>query len=566
MTTQRLNILLVEDNPAQARMIQTMLTEHFGDTCIITTTASLDEAMQAVSSTNCDVILLNLALPDSSHLNTFLQMNRVAPMTPIIILTTTDDDKVIQESLRLGAQDFFYKHELTAAQLGRAINNAIQRKKLENVLRESESRYLRLFEDSLDTIFECDIDGNILNINPAGVQMFGYNSFKEMCRLNVFKHLYFNPADKDKYFRTLKKYGKVTNYQQTLKRKNGSKLFVHECTKVVRNAAGEIEILRGIFHDITAHVKNQKLLEKMNDSLKNTNRRLLQSQTNLIHQEKLASIGQLAAGIAHELNNPLGFIANNFSTLKNYMKNIRSYFNATEQLIATAKKKVITEIAVELEQVDMFRKKGKIDFIFQDLPDLFDESSEGFNRIISIVQSLRSFSHIDSIHEIEAYDLNAAIHDTLVIAGNQINYVAETIPMLTEIPQVECRGDEINQVLLNIILNAAQAIESQQRDRLGKIIIRTYRKGNYVCCEIADDGPGIRQEHLHRIFDPFFTTKDVGKGTGLGLNIAYDIVVNKHQGDLLVNSSMGKGTTFLIKLPIQSPIKKRELHYETNRG
>ena len=174
---------------------------------------------------------------------------------------------------------------------------------------------------------------------------------------------------------------------------------------------------------------------------------------------------------------------------------------------------------------------------------------EGVYRITEIVTSLRNFSRSEDETKIESYDINEALESTLVVAKNEIKYVADVEKELSVVPRIECIGSEINQVLLNILVNAAQAIESQRRSDRGLIHIKTYADPESLYCEISDNGPGIPQNIVNRIFDPFFTTKDAGEGTGLGLNISYDIVVHKHNGELSVQSEEGKGTTFTMKLP-----------------
>jgi signal transduction histidine kinase len=201
-----------------------------------------------------------------------------------------------------------------------------------------------------------------------------------------------------------------------------------------------------------------------------------------------------------------------------------------------------------------FRDRQKLEFIYRDIEELVNESMDGIRRITEIVKSLRNFSRIDTGSEIELYDLNEALESTLIVAKNEIKYVADVVKDLQPLPPVECVGGEINQVLLNIIINAAQAIKSQNRSDRGLIKLRTSSDGRTVSCEVSDDGPGIRRDLVHRIFDPFFTTKEAGKGIGLGLSISYDIVVNKHKGELFAESEPGELTKFTVRLPVKSRI------------
>jgi len=288
---------------------------------------------------------------------------------------------------------------------------------------------------------------------------------------------------------------------------------------------------------------------EINKQLIETNEQLKRAQTRLIQQEKLASIGQLAAGVAHELNNPIGFVSSNFNTLKKYFNILADYLEYLKTFPSP-------------ESIIEYEKSKKIGYILEDITDLFSDSTEGVERITTIVQNLRRFSRVDFEHEIEPYDVNEGIKNTLVVARNEIKYVAEVILNLTDIPEIEAIGGEINQVFLNILVNAAQAIQSQQRKERATIKITTQHKDNKVVCEIEDDGPGIPKHIQSRIFDPFFTTKEVGKGTGLGLNISYDIIVNKHCGELIVDSYPGKGAKFIISLPLK--FRNREEASETS--
>jgi len=183
-------------------------------------------------------------------------------------------------------------------------------------------------------------------------------------------------------------------------------------------------------------------------------------------------------------------------------------------------------------------------------------------RITSIIKNLKDFSRVGHPEVVEEYDLNHGIETTLVVARNEIKYDAEVKTELSQLPSILCNSGQINQVFLNVLVNAAQAIKSQERANRGTITIRTYATETEVVCEISDDGPGIEPDKLPKIFDPFFTTKPSGKGTGLGLSVSYDIIANKHNGKLLAESTVGKRTKFTIKLPIKREDKGNEQNME----
>jgi len=288
------------------------------------------------------------------------------------------------------------------------------------------------------------------------------------------------------------------------------------------------------------------------EELEMSNNELKETQSHLVQSEKLASIGQLAAGVAHEINNPVGFVASNFETLENYIKKIQELLQMYGELLGEIEKSEKKVLLDKADTIGKSRDDMKIDFILKDLSGLFNDSREGINRITSIVQNLRDFSRIDQPGSLNKYNINDGIKATLVVAQNEIKYDADVKTELSEVPLIACNAGQINQVLLNIIINATQAIKSKKKEGLGNIKIRTYATDDDVVCEISDDGPGIEPEKLLNIFDPFFTTKPVGEGTGLGLSISYDIIVIKHKGKLLVDSTVGEGTKFKIVLPFNA--------------
>jgi len=282
-----------------------------------------------------------------------------------------------------------------------------------------------------------------------------------------------------------------------------------------------------------------------------TNKELKGMQSQMVQSEKLAAIGQLAAGIAHEVNNPMSFVASNFQTLESYMKKFQELFEIYNELMAEIEACGKTELLNKIGSIKEAWDDMKIDFVLDDIQELFGDSREGLERVTDIIQNLKDFSRVGHPEAVEEYDLNDGIETTLVVVRSEIKYDdADVKTEFSQLPPILCNSGQINQVFLNILVNAAQAIKSQERANRGTITIRTYATETEVVCEISDDGPGIEPDKLPKIFDPFFTTKPTGKGTGLGLSVSYDIIANKHNGKLLVESTVGKGTKFIIKLPI----------------
>ncbi|MCK5099682.1 MAG: PAS domain-containing protein, partial [Desulfobacteraceae bacterium] len=269
-------------------------------------------------------------------------------------------------------------------------------------------------------------------------------------------------------------------------------------------------------------------------------------QDQLCQAQKMESVGQLAAGVAHEINNPIGFVGSNLATLTDYLKDFNTllgHYNSVKQHLKDADpEKLPGNIKSLVETVEKYEQEIDIDYLREDITELLSDCAEGTERIRKIVGDLKNFAHPGN-EKIKLMDINKGIESTLNVVANEIKYKAEVIKEFGEIPLVEGFPQQINQVFMNVFVNAAQAIE-----KMGTINIKTEEDGKGVKITISDTGSGIAEENISKIFDPFFTTKPVGKGTGLGMNIAYNII-KKHKGSIDIKSKIGSGTTFTIKLP-----------------
>ncbi|MEA2102011.1 MAG: response regulator [Thermodesulfobacteriota bacterium] len=283
--------------------------------------------------------------------------------------------------------------------------------------------------------------------------------------------------------------------------------------------------------------ESEENLEQANLELLQAYAELKSTQGQMVHSEKMASIGQLAAGIAHEINNPVGFIASNLTTLDKYIMRFCEFINLLSG----------TQRAETKEETGERRKKLKIDYIMEDARDLIQESLDGSDRVKRIVQNLKSFSRVDQ-DEYKHADINECIDTTVNIVWNELKYKIKLEKVYADLPLVKCYPRELGQVFMNLLMNASQAIEEK-----GTIYIKTWQADDAIMISIEDTGSGIPKDKLDRIFDPFFTTKEVGKGTGLGLSISYDII-KKHDGEITVKSTQGKGTTFFIHIPMKEPM------------
>ncbi len=294
--------------------------------------------------------------------------------------------------------------------------------------------------------------------------------------------------------------------------------------------------------DIRQRQSAEEELRRRNIELTELNDRLSRTQQQLVQSDKLASIGQLAAGVAHEINNPIGYIFSNFGTLQSYLDSLFTMLDAYQAAEAAI---VDPAVATRLRAL---REQVELDFLRTDIPTLMQESKEGIVRVRHIVQDLKDFSRVDSQQEWVWADLRQGIDSTLNIVSNEIKYKADVVREYADIPDIECLPLQINQVVMNLLVNAAHAMGPMR----GRIELRTGCDGDHVWFSVSDNGCGIAPENLGRIFDPFFTTKEVGKGTGLGLSLSYGIV-QKHHGRIDVDSALGKGTTFRVTLPRTRP-------------
>jgi len=295
-----------------------------------------------------------------------------------------------------------------------------------------------------------------------------------------------------------------------------------------------------ILQDISEGKRSAAELMSRNAKLTQLNEALLQTQQQLVQSEKLASIGLLAAGVAHEINNPVGFVLSNITTLDGYIANLFEVLDGYTQL------EPLLSDAQALARMQALKQRIELDYLKEDIPALMGETKDGIERVRKIVLDLKNFSRVDSTQDWQEVDLHEGINSTLNVVSNEIKYKADVVKVFGVLPPVACLPSEINQVLMNLFVNAAHAIGPDR----GQITVRTGVADDDVWIEVADTGCGIAPDNLARIFDPFFTTKAIGKGTGLGLSLSYGIV-KKHGGRLEVVSQVGKGSTFRMTIPVQ---------------
>ncbi len=286
--------------------------------------------------------------------------------------------------------------------------------------------------------------------------------------------------------------------------------------------------------------QSKNVMQYMEMQIKQRTREIEEANKNLLQSEKLAAVGQLAAGIAHEINTPAQYVGDNIKAISDFFTSITRLLTFYRQFFAE------NEQAEVLAHISEQEQKEDLAFILEDAPLAIQQSLQGIDQIVRIVQAMKGFSHFGQ-GRTSNININLALENTLLVAQNSYKYLADIETDFGEIPTIECFPGELNQVFLNIVVNAAHAIEESNKGR-GKIKIATLASEDTVEIHISDTGNGIPETIRERIFDPFFTTKDVGKGTGQGLNIAYRIIHEQHKGAIRFNSEIGVGTTFIIRL------------------
>jgi len=392
----------------------------------------------------------------------------------------------------------------------------------------AEEKFRKAFDANPEPVVIATVaEGRYIDVNESFLRVTGYQREEVIDHTSRELGFWANPEDRRRLFETLQKQaGSIRKFEMTFQTESG------ELRKGITSA--EVIEINGvactiaIFQDIT----DQALLEKQ------------------LHQaQKMESIGALAAGIAHEINTPIQFIGDNtrflwesFSGIADLIAKYEEFCNEYEH-DPRAKER--------LEGVRAAREKADWDYMRTEMPKAMEQMMDGVERVATIVRAMKAFSHVDQGTEKTAADLNKALESTLVVARNELKYVADVETDFGELPPVPCHLGDVNQVFLNLLINAAHAIGDvvKNTQEKGQIFVRTTAEGNWVHIAISDTGTGIPEAIRNKIFDPFFTTKQVGKGSGQGLALARATIVDKHGGKLYFDSEVGKGTTFHVWLP-----------------
>lgn len=427
-----------------------------------------------------------------------------------------------------------------------------QRKHIEKSLIESEEKFRIMSASAQDGIVMADSDGNISFWNKAAEKIFGYAELEAMGKS---LHRLIAPARFHetfiKGFAHFQQSGEGAVVGKTLeltaRHKNGNEFPIELSLSAVK-ISGLWQAI-GIVRDITERkqieaqvVSQYEHVAGINEQLMQANKQLEQAKSQLLQSEKMAAIGLLAAGVAHEINNPVGYVNSNLGTLEKYLADI---FGTIDKYEAAAT--LLDANNPLVEDLQQYKSKIDLNYIREDTKSLISESHQGLERVKKIVLDLKEFSHADTEDQWVWADVHQGLDSTLNVVWNELKYKCEVIKEYGILPKIYHLPSQLNQVFMNLLVNAAQAIEIR-----GKITLRTGQEGDKIWIEVSDTGKGIPAANFPHLFDPFFTTKPVGKGTGLGLSVSYKII-EKHHGKIEVQSEVGKGSTFRVWLPVNQP-------------
>jgi PAS domain S-box-containing protein len=403
---------------------------------------------------------------------------------------------------------------------------------------QEQEKFKTIFDNSPEGIFQTSPEGRFLTANPALASIYGYSSPQELMEqlTDVQRQLYVDPNRRIEFHKKMQAEKVVREFESEIKCRDGSRKWISETACCVTKLDGSVLHYQGFVVDITAQKKAQN------------ERNLIEAQ--LRQAQKLESVGQLAAGIAHEINTPIQYIGDNIHFIEESFAGLGGLLQDYHKLAAAVQSNTVTPEL--LAAMDSSIQKADLEYLSHEIPKAVQESLQGVSHVSHIVSAMKEFSHPGS-QEMVALDLNHAIETTLTVARGEWKYVADVVTdFAAGLPPVRCLGHEFNQVILNLLINAAHTIGDvvkKVEGTKGTIRISTRLHDGWVEIRISDTGTGIPEEIRHRIFDPFFTTKDVGKGTGQGLAIARSTIVDKHGGTLDFESEIGRGTTFIIRLP-----------------
>ncbi|MFK7985448.1 MAG: response regulator [Sandaracinaceae bacterium] len=494
----RIRVLLLEDEPMDAELVERQLRRSQGMRFDVQQVASLGDALTTLAEERFDVVLTDLALPDSFGSNTVMRLTDAAPLTPLVVFTSSVDDQLRQKVLELGVQDFVPKHGVERIDLVRGLTFAVQRGR-------HLARLRRIVSDNVDGCLIVSMEGDILFANRAASQVLGRPERELLGQSFGFPVIGSEHADIELHSPT-------------------------HGTVFCEMRSAEIDWDNEVAHLVS--------LRDVTDR-----RRAQELERRLQHADRLASIGSLAAGVAHEINNPATFIQVNLDMVARdslqLLDELNAYFTRTVERLPESER---GEFEREYTALNL-------DARLREMADLSNEGLDGVARITSIVRTLSSFARVDQ-DSAELIDPNDLVHDAARMVRHDLRHRARFELDLAPLPALVCDRSKMAQVLVNLLVNASHALDDESEDNV--VEVRSRFANGEIFITVRDTGCGIPREQLGRIFEPFFTTKRRDHGTGLGLSISAD-TVQRHGGRIEVESEVGDGTAFNIILPEQTP-------------
>lgn len=514
-------IAVVEDSPVQRKLIARRFEES-GATVVVAATG--EEAVAAARTSRISLMVLDYELPDMSGGQVVARIAESGEVPPFVVTTARGSERVAVEMMKQGAIDYLIKDEtlcdrlpVVAARLLKQLKLDRILKEIETALRRSEKRLRQIVDTNADAFVCVALDGSVLEWNRAAEDAFGLPRDHAL-GTSVLDTIV--PEDRRDEVRHLiaRSLADPASVPETARFETAAVDLggVHRPVEIslTKNGDGREATISAFIRDLRP-------------------RRELEAQ--LVHSEKMASLGQLAAGVAHEINNPVAYVLSNVGTLGEYVGSFRQVLEAADRLVEEP-----TPAAADAYR-EARRAEG-LDEILEDVDELMDDSKGGLVRVKEIVQDLKSFVRLDE-SDLKTIDINESIETTLKVVANELKYRCDVVRDFGDLPPLRCHAGQLNQVFMNLLVNAGQAIEDR-----GTVTVKTYVAGDDLCVSVSDTGCGIPAENVGKLFTPFFTTKPVGSGTGLGLSISYGIVT-KHGGEIAVDSEVGRGTTFTVRLP-----------------
>ncbi len=546
-------ILLVEDNSGDVLLLRRMLNPWEPGMFALTHFGSMSEAENHLATNTEDIILLDLGLPDAHGLEAVRRARAAAPRIPLVVLTGYDDELMADHALQEGAQDFLVKGQIETPGLLRAIRYATQRMKAEVEMQKAHEAAKAANQTKGELLAELQ-DAHAeteLFLRSIPSILIGVDSAGRITRWNLTASNTFGVDNQSAEGRTLENCG-----IRWLHKEMHAEIMrwlttqsIYRCENLAFEREGKTRFLGLQVRRIPAN--NGEHIGFIITGADITERIGLEVQ--LRQAQKLEGIGQLAAGIAHEINTPTQYVGDNISFLKDSWGSVAEFLDFCGTMRSECSPGPVPP--EHLEQFCRLHEKCDLEYLLKEIPSAIEQSMEGVQRVAKIVKGFKEFSHPGS-EEKRAIDLNRAIESTITVARHVWKYCAEVVTEFdAALPPVPCLVGEFNQVMLNLIVNSAHSISDVIAERgtseKGTITIGTRQEGPWATISVADTGAGIPLEIQSRVFEPFFTTKEVGKGTGQGLALAHVAIVKRHQGQLSFESKVGHGTTFFVRLPLE---------------